>query len=81
MRLVCGFAIALVALGASGVEYFPAGSLDEKPSRHQFLADWYSGHLAALQEPSIWQISSRNQQRRCTDSCISGLSITQFAFV
>ncbi|MGB7762559.1 MAG: hypothetical protein WBL61_22180 [Bryobacteraceae bacterium] len=59
MRAVFGFTIALTAFCASGIEYFPARSLDEEASRHQFLAEWYSGHLAAMQEPSIWQISQR----------------------
>jgi hypothetical protein len=57
MRFVFGFILALAAVGASNVEYFPAGSLGETPRLHQFMADWYSKHLAAMQEPSIWQIS------------------------
>lgn len=59
MRLIFGFAIALVAFGATGVEYFPAGSLAETAKEHQFLAEWYSGQLSALQEPSVWKMSQQ----------------------
>jgi hypothetical protein len=57
LRLIFGFAIALAAFGASSVEYFPSGSLGETAEEHQFMADWYTKHLAAMQEPFIWQMS------------------------
>jgi hypothetical protein len=42
MRAVCGFAIAMAAMYAAGVEYFPSGSLGETPREHQLRAHWYS---------------------------------------
>jgi hypothetical protein len=42
-----------------GGDYFPRGSLGETPREHQFRADWYSKALAALLEPSVWEMSQQ----------------------
>lgn len=35
-------------------QYFPPGSLDDRPDLHSILADWYSGQLKALEELSLY---------------------------
>jgi len=57
MRLAWVLSILSVRACAFGDECFPAGSLGETSSQHQFKAGWYSSQLAALREPSLWQLS------------------------
>lgn len=42
---------------AAQVDYFPRGILDENPHSSLIDEQWYSKHLKALQEPSLWNLS------------------------
>jgi hypothetical protein len=43
-------------------QYFPPGALGDLPRSDQFLAEWYSKQLKALDEPSLWSLSkTRNE--------------------
>ena len=46
---------------AAQVRYFPNGVLSVHRRADEFKLKWYSGQLAALQEPSLWE-SSKTQQ-------------------
>jgi len=37
--------------------YFPPGSLSDIPRNDEFLSQWYSAQLKALDEPSLWALS------------------------
>jgi hypothetical protein len=55
--------IALLLLLMSGAatiaqtRYFPPRSLDDDPRGDDFVSQWYSGQLKALDEPSLWALS------------------------
>lgn len=59
MTRVAMITIALfVGIGASSQQlYFPKGSLSAYPSSDSFKAEWYSTHLKALSEPSLFQLA------------------------
>jgi len=42
---------------AAQSRYFPPGSLGADPQEDQFVYDWYSKQLKALDEPSLWALS------------------------
>lgn len=51
----------LLASGAlSARQYFPAGVFDKDQQADQFKANWYSRHLKALREPSLWELSRQD---------------------
>jgi hypothetical protein len=57
-RLVLPLAGLLVICGAAGrVQYFPPLAFSDDPNRDGFTQDWYSRHLKALDEPSLWEMS------------------------
>jgi hypothetical protein len=39
------------------VKYFPPGALSSRKQSDQFLCEWYTKQLQALDEPSIWELS------------------------
>jgi hypothetical protein len=41
-------------------DYFPPGALGKDAASHQFSVDWYSKHLKALHEPSLWELSRKD---------------------
>jgi hypothetical protein len=41
-------------------DYFPLGALGKDAASHQFSVDWYSKHLKALHEPSLWELSRKD---------------------
>jgi len=43
--------------------YFPPGSLDDSPRGDQFLYEWYSKQLKALDEPSLWTLSKTQKEQ------------------
>lgn len=43
--------------------YFPPGSLDDSPRADQFLYEWYSTQLQALDEPSLWSLSQTQKEQ------------------
>ena len=51
-----GVIFVSVLIGSAG-EYFPTGVLGDSPSQHLFRSDWYSKHLTAMLEPSLWDAS------------------------
>ena len=57
-RLILALLTAAAQLPAQN--YFPAGVLGENAESHQFSADWYSKHLKALGEPSLWELSQQD---------------------
>lgn len=42
-------------------EYFPKGALDNKEDSDRFVREWYSKHLKAMKEPSLWEMSKDKQ--------------------
>jgi hypothetical protein len=44
-------------------QYFPAHTWHAEASKDAFVVDWYSKHLTALQEPSLWEISKSSKQQ------------------
>jgi hypothetical protein len=38
-------------------EYFPKGSLNDDEKGDKFRREWYSEHLQAMKEPSLWEMS------------------------
>lgn len=48
------------AVGAFSAEYFPAGAFGDTAKQHQFVAEWYSKHLAVMSEPSLLELSRRD---------------------
>jgi hypothetical protein len=52
--------ILIGAVVGSAAEYFPAGVLGDTSDEHQFRADWYSKHLTAMGEPSLWELSRQD---------------------
>jgi len=52
--------IGCLSACAFSAEYFPPASLGDTPREHQFQSDWYSKHLSALHEPSLWLESLQN---------------------
>lgn len=57
MRALCRFLVIVIAVPAWGGDYFPDGTLGGTQAEHQFHAEWYSKHLGALGELSLWQVS------------------------
>jgi hypothetical protein len=53
----CLLTAALFAAFAFAQEYFPPGSLAATTEKHEFFASWFSKHLKALGEPSVWHLS------------------------
>jgi hypothetical protein len=43
--------------------YFPSGSLDDSPRGDQFVYEWYSKQLKALDEPSLWALSKTQKEQ------------------
>jgi hypothetical protein len=67
--LLCSLAAAL------GQEpYFPQGVLEDNSQGDSFRSNWYSKHLKALGEPSLFQMAKDSNENR-TDLCGSVLSI------
>lgn len=48
------FAVFFIASTLAAQQYFPTGGGD------RFPADWYSKHLRALKEPSLWELSKKD---------------------
>jgi hypothetical protein len=58
-RFLLGILVLLSFASASPAQsrYFPPGSLGADPREDQFVYDWYSKQLQALDEPSLWALS------------------------
>ncbi len=54
------FALLLVPGVLPAQQYFPTGILDKNAQGDQFRANWYSKHLKALREPSLWELSRQD---------------------
>jgi hypothetical protein len=52
-----GALLLLASCNAYGQQYFPPGSLGHDHQRDEFANQWYSKHLMALREPSLWETS------------------------
>jgi hypothetical protein len=50
-------AVFFVATTLAAQQYFPSGVLTAKPSDETFVVGWYTQNLAALKEPSLWELS------------------------
>ena len=57
-NLVLALTLASGALSAQ--QYFPPGVLDKNPRWDQLITNWYSSHLKALREPSLWELSRQD---------------------
>ena len=59
--------LVLTVLGLLGttspaqVKYFPNGVFSADRRADEFTLKWYGGQLAALQEPSLWELSKTQQ--------------------
>jgi hypothetical protein len=66
--LLIGFAFMAYSQGKSqkankmSEPFFPPHAFDAKSDLNSFVVDWYSKHLTALQEPSLWGISKSSKQ-------------------
>ncbi len=52
---------AVVDNAATPAAYFPDLLFDEERDHHQFITEWYSKHLHAMREPSLWTLSRSNR--------------------
>jgi hypothetical protein len=61
MRMFGRWLVAIVVTAVIGFagEYVPAGVLGDSRS-HQFRSYWYSKHLIAMREPSLWEVSRQD---------------------
>jgi hypothetical protein len=41
--------------GFAAAQFFPPRIFSEKPDLHEFTVAWYSKHLSAMDEPSLWK--------------------------
>jgi hypothetical protein len=58
--------LVLLSFGAVSMaqsRYFPPASLDDSPRADQFLYEWYSKQLKALDEPSLWDLSKTQKEQ------------------
>jgi hypothetical protein len=51
--------VVSAVIGSAG-DYFPAGVLGDSSSQHRLLSAWYSKHLSAMSEPSLWDVSRQD---------------------
>src|SRR6267378_2766004 len=49
--------LLLTICNVNGQQYFPPGILGQDHQRDEFTNQWYSKHLRALREPSLWETS------------------------
>jgi hypothetical protein len=49
--------IVTVAPISAQIQYFPDGALAGDKQQDDFLVQWYSKHLQAMGEPSLWELS------------------------
>ncbi len=52
-----GTLLLLTMCNAHGQQYFPPGILEKSHQSDEFTNQWYSKHLRALREPSLWEAS------------------------
>ena len=52
-----GALLLLTICTAYGQQYFPPGILGKGHQQDEFRNQWYSKHLKALREPSLWEAS------------------------
>jgi hypothetical protein len=52
-----GALLLLVVWNAYGQQFFPPGILGKGIRPNEFIDRWYSKHLSALREPSLWETS------------------------
>ena len=67
MRLFipCILLVSVSTGSASGqVKYFPDRALSAQKRSDRFKSDWYSNQLQALEEPSLWELSQSETERR-----------------
>lgn len=57
------FLLLLCALSAAHSQdsYFPQGIIDDKAQGDSFRSQWYSKHLKALEEPSLFQMAKTSK--------------------
>ncbi len=56
-RVACAGIFLLTSCSAYGQQYFPPGILGKSHQQDEFAIRWYSKHLTALREPSLWETS------------------------
>jgi len=54
LALVLG---AIALMGRPRDPYFPEGAFHAEPERNESTVEWYSEHLAAMREPSLWTLA------------------------
>jgi hypothetical protein len=63
-RTVIPVALLFGLCGSSvGQQYFPEAAFDQRKKSNDFVVEWYSQQLKALQEPSLWETSKRPEQQ------------------
>jgi hypothetical protein len=57
-RIIIPAALLLALCGGSvGQQYFPEAAFEDQKKSNDFIVEWYSQQLKALQEPSLWETS------------------------
>ncbi len=66
LSIVAGIAV-ITAFASSSysarqpARFFPDSALDERKDLSDFVVKWYSEHLDAMDEPSLWKLSQRDR--------------------
>ncbi len=66
LAMLAGLAVVTVFASSSfsprpPTLFFPKLAFDDREDRSDFVRKWYSGHLLAMGEPSLWKLSHRAQ--------------------
>lgn len=65
MKTLLTIAVLLIVAGAAfaqDVQYFPNLAFDDEQQHNDFVVQWYTKHLKALQEPSLFQQASSGKE-------------------
>lgn len=65
MKILLTIAILLLIAGgtaAQDVQYFPNLAFDDNQDENDFIVQWYTSHLKALQEPSLLEQATTGKQ-------------------
>ena len=52
-------ALCVLLPGQAAAQFFPPRVFSDRPDLNQFAEAWYSRHLSAMEEPSVWKSAER----------------------
>lgn len=52
--------LGVLLMAVPAVQYFPDGVFGSTTSQHRFRTEWYSKHLTAMREPSLYQLAQQD---------------------